>query len=152
MENISALRDVSKIFLRKIHKKKMPHNNDFKLEERRRSPRISRRLPFYVKSDSHDLVTETINISSSGAYCQVDKYIEPMTKVAVVLFLPIKLNDNRVINKKLKCEGVVVRTEESRLTEGKFNIAVFFNNIKKVDLNSISRYIASHLQLNPAFS
>lgn len=128
----------------------MPHNSDLKLEERRRHTRILKRLPFRLKAESFDLATETINISSSGAYCQVDKYVEPMTKVAVVLFLPIRLNDNKVLNKRLKCEGVVVRTEESRLTEGKFNIAVFFNNIKKIDLDNISRYIENHLQLNPA--
>lgn len=129
----------------------MPHNNsDFKLEERRRCPRISKRLPFRVNAKSFDLATETINISCSGAYCQVDKYIEPMTKVGIVLSLPINRNDNKVTNSRLKCEGVVVRTEESRLMEGKFNIAVFFNNIKKIDLDKISRYITNHLQLNPA--
>ena len=116
-----------------------------KIPERREHLRIPKKLPLKVRVDSFDLVTETQNISSSGAYCQVDKYIEPMTKVGIILLLPIRQKNNKLLTRKLNCEGVVVRTEQSRDCAGKFNIAVFFNNMKKPDMKIVARYIESHL-------
>jgi len=125
----------------------LPHKNPDN-PERRKHPRIFKKLPLKLKINSFDLATETLNISSSGVYCQTDKYLEPMTKVSIVLLLPLRLKNNTVVTKKVSCEGVVVRTEKSR--EGnKFNIAVFFSDVPKTDAENISRYIETHLQPNP---
>lgn len=116
--------------------------HNFNGQDRRLSPRIIKRVPLKVKVDSFDIVTETQNISSSGAYCQVDKYIAPMTKINIKVLLPVRHKNNRIVTKKMNCEGVVVRTEKSLTQEGKFNIAVFFNGLKKPDLHN---YIESHI-------
>ena len=124
--------------------------NTPKIQERRKHPRLPKKLPLKVRVDSFDLVAQTQNISSSGAYCQVDKYIEPMTRVGIILLLAMRQKNNKLITRKLNCEGVVVRAEQAKDYAGKFNIAIFFNNMKKTDTNIVARYIESHLQPAPA--
>lgn len=113
--------------------------------ERRRHNRIAERLPFKVMDNVSTIVTETINISASGAYCQVDRYIAPMSKVSLVLLVPLRLKNNKTVSRKLNCKGVVVRAEKSKNSEGKFNIAVFFTQMKDADLRNINRYVESRL-------
>ena len=123
-------------------------NNSPDSSEKRRHPRILKKLPLKLKIDSFDLSTETLNISSSGVYCQIDKYIEPMTKVSIVLLLPLKLKNNTEVTKKVTCKGVVVRTEKNSAGD-KFNIAIFFSDVLEADAENINRYIETHLQSNP---
>lgn len=129
----------------------MPRNNNQDGPERRRHPRIYKKLPLKLELDSFDLTTETLNISSSGAYCQTDKYIEPMTKVSIVLVLPVKSKNNAAATKKVTCKGVVVRSEKDS-TKDKFNIAIFFTDVPETDAKNINRYIETHLQPNPIHS
>lgn len=117
--------------------------------ERRTYPRVTKKLPLKVKANSFDIAAETKNISSSGVYCQVNKYVELMTKVAIILLLPLKLKNNKIVTRKLNCEGVVVRVEKSKDAEGRFNLAIFFNNIKKADTAAITRYVNSHIRTSP---
>jgi hypothetical protein len=111
--------------------------------ERRRDPRVSNNVPLKLCHEDGDMVTETCNISRSGAYCRVNKYIEPMTKLQVHLLLPIKKGD-RNVTKKVSCEGVVVRVEP--LDAGLYNIAIFFNEIKQRDADQIASYVGTYLK------
>ena len=105
--------------------------------ERRQYPRIEQKLPVNVAADGYGFATETKNISCLGAYCHIDKYIPPFTKVAVKLTLPITLKAGpRVVF--VECRGVIVRTEDE--TSGGFNIAIFFNDIKDSQRHKISQY------------
>lgn len=126
----------------------MIHNLGVGLE-RRRHPRILKRLPIKVRADLFDLSAETTNISSSGVYCQLGKYIEPMTKVNIVMLISLKQKNDKVVTKKIKCEGVVVRVEKSQANDARFNVAVFFSGITKANTSIISRYIESHQSENP---
>lgn len=83
-------------------------------------------------------MTETFNISRSGAYCQVNEYVEPMTKLKISFLIPVQ--SAKTSDKKVTCGGVVVRTEPSDLEE-KYNIAIFFNEINERDRELISDYI-----------
>lgn len=123
-------------------------NND--MRERRKHPRITRKLPLKVKAGTFDLATETQNISLSGICCQVNKYIEPMTKVRITMLLPLKLKNNKTTAKKVNCRGIVVRAERPEGQENKYDIAVFFNDMRQPDINIIQRYIENHLQPNPS--
>ena len=107
------------------------------MQERRRSPRISHKISLTVKADSFDLVTESLNISSSGVYCQTDTLIPAMTKVNILLVLPDK--------PKLRCKGVVVRCEKSKKASTKFDTAIFFNEISSRDSECLLSYIQGHL-------
>lgn len=110
--------------------------------ERRQYPRIKKELPLKIAANGYDFITATQNISCLGAYCHVDRYIPPFTKIAVKLTLPIT-NNNRSGFCDVECNGVIVRTEDR--TEGGFNIAIFFNEIKDGERQKISQYISQLL-------
>jgi hypothetical protein len=109
-----------------------------KKQERRLHPRIDKRLAINVAANGYDFVTDTHNISCVGAYCTIDKYIPPFTKVKVKLNLPISNNGTRE-NCGVDCHGVIVRTEDE--PNGKFNIAIFFNEIKDQPRQKIVQYV-----------
>jgi c-di-GMP-binding flagellar brake protein YcgR len=106
--------------------------------ERRRFPRVNAGLPLKIRSVDYDFVTETRNISCIGAYFTINKYIEPLTKVSIVLLLPKRNPDDKTAQ-KIQCTGVVIRAEAN--TDGRFNVAVFFNDIKERDKQKISQYV-----------
>ena len=60
------------------------------IEERRKDPRIKNNIPVKISREDGDVVTETANISRSGAYCRVSEYIEPMTRLKIYLLMPMK--------------------------------------------------------------
>lgn len=110
--------------------------------ERRQHPRLQQKLPFSVAADGYGFATETKNISCLGAYCHIDKYMPPFTKVAVKLALPV-MDKEGTRDYNVECKGVVVRTEDD--ANGGFNIAIFFNEIKDTQRNKISRYVSQFL-------
>ncbi len=110
--------------------------------ERRQYPRVEQRLPLKIAANGYDFITSTQNVSCVGAYCHVDKYIPPFTKIMVKLTLSIA-NNNSSENCNVECKGVVVRTEDE--DKGGFNIALFFNTIKDDQRKKISQYIKQFL-------
>lgn len=117
-------------------------------EERRRWPRIKHKLPLAIFANGYNLAAITHDISCVGAYCHIDKYIPPFTKVAINLNLPIIEQNNKENLYSVKCKGVVVRTEDE--VGGGFNIAVLFNEIKDSQRKKIFKYINQFLPKNPA--
>ncbi len=118
--------------------------------ERRQYPRLEQKLPVNVAADGYGFATITMNISCVGAYCHIDKYIPPFTKVAVKLTLPVMVKSGER-DYHVDCKGVVVRTEDDISTG--FNIAIFFNEIKDNQRSKISQYISQFLpeeSLNPS--
>lgn len=113
--------------------------------ERRQHPRIEQTLPLQVAANGYDFTTTTQNVSCVGAYCCINKYVPPFTKVMVRLSLPVATSDG---NKKygVRCKGVVVRTEDE--SRGGFNIAIFFNEIKECERQKITQYINQFLPQN----
>ena len=119
--------------------------------ERRRHPRLDNNVPVKISCEDFDLVTETRNLSCSGAYCQVNKFLEPMTKLKIHLLLPLKKKD-KVTTKKITCDGVVVRAE-SQPGDSRFNIAIYFSEMPIKDRKCLAEYIEVTLsspQSNPA--
>lgn len=114
------------------------------MNEKRSYPRIEGNLALKLFSSDCDLVTETKNISCSGAYCAVNKNIEPMTKLDIVLLVP---NGNKATQKnvkKINCKGVVVRSEHVQ-DNGKqsYCIGIYFSEIKDPDRRALASYISS---------
>lgn len=113
--------------------------------ERRQSPRIAFNVPLKLsQAEGEDFVTQTVNISRSGAYCEVDNYIEPMTKLKVNLLVPVRKGEKSSA-KKVSCNGIVVRTEPIELQQ-QYNVAIFFSDITKKDSEIISDYINNLLE------
>lgn len=109
--------------------------------ERRRHPRLEHNVPVKISSGDLDLVTETSNLSCSGAFCRINKYIAPMTRLKLNLLLPLRKN-NKIVTKRIHCEGVVVRTESSPQGDF-FHTAIFFNEIAPRDSEIISEFVDS---------
>ena len=107
-------------------------------QERRVHPRIDHQLPINVAANGYDFVTNTQNISCVGTYCTLDKYIPPFTKVRIKMNLPLSQDGIRE-DCNVNCNGVIVRTEDD--PGGKFNVAIFFNEIKDQPRQKIAQYV-----------
>ncbi len=110
--------------------------------ERRQHPRIDHALPVSLAVNGYDFSTTTQNVSCTGAYCRIQKYVPAFTKVMVKLDLPVATAKGSK-NYCVECKGVVVRTDDE--ANGGFNIAVFFNKIKNSERQKISQYIKQFL-------
>ena len=111
------------------------------LKERRVYPRLAHKLPLNLAVNGYDFSTVSRNISSVGAYCHLDKYMPPFTKISVKLSLPTR--DAAGKNTIVECKGVVVRTEDE--TDGGFNLAIFFNQMRDDQRKKIAQYISRFL-------
>jgi hypothetical protein len=115
--------------------------------ERRRHPRINERVPFTLRAEDFDAVTETINMSCLGAYCQLDKYIPLMTSLKVALALPRGDKKNEI--EYAECNGVVVRVEEVESQSHKssvYNTAIYFNEIEESEKEKIASFFQRQQQ------
>ena len=112
--------------------------------ERRRWPRLENNIPIKISSADFDVVTETKNLSSNGVYCRVDKKLPLMTKLQIHLLLPLKKH-NKVLTKRISCQGVVVRSEAAS-GDHYFNVAIYFTDIQQKDVNYLDDYITSLLR------
>ncbi len=109
--------------------------------ERRRSPRLYRNIPLKIADDHGDVVTETANISGTGAYCKVSRYIDMMTKLKVDLLVPTTKNGSKE-SRKITCSGAVVRTEPIPGASEQYNVAIFFTDISKRDSEFLADFVA----------
>jgi len=99
------------------------------MNEKRQSPRVKKILPIKLSISDFDVLTETNNISTSGAYFPVGRPLELMTKLDVVLLIPIKKNKSKTIE-KINCTGVIVRCEiaaENR--QHPYRAAMYFSDL-----------------------
>ncbi len=116
-------------------------NQKSSYSDRRRDPRFFGSIALKISCEDFDLVTETKNLSRSGAYCRVTQYIEPMTKLKVQFLLPFKRKD-KTVTKNVSCGAVIVRTE-SEPSNGAYNVAIFFNDIQTRDAELLAEYVGS---------
>lgn len=124
--------------------------NNKHTSEKRLHPRIKKNLPIKIKNSDFDLVTETKNISCTGAYCQIDRYLAPLTKIKTRLLIPLKTKQKHIT---VDCEGVVVRIEKTNNDlEEQYSIAIYFENVHKADIAKINRFIQDRNATNyPSF-
>ncbi|MCP4346997.1 MAG: PilZ domain-containing protein [Desulfobacterales bacterium] len=110
------------------------------MEEKRKYPRINKRLKFEVKNhDDFVVIAETINLSASGAYCMVNKPVSLMTSLRIVL--PLIYGNKKREVEYAECNGVVVRVEEVSREACLYNIAIFFSEIDESERQKIVDYI-----------
>ncbi|MFZ2356673.1 MAG: PilZ domain-containing protein [Candidatus Omnitrophota bacterium] len=111
--------------------------------EKRLHPRIAQELPLKIAANGYDFVTSTKNLSCLGAYCRIDKYVPPFTKIAVKFDLPVADYHGLRQNYNVACNGVIVRSEDD--ISGGFNVAIFFNEIKDSQRKIIIKYVNQFL-------
>jgi c-di-GMP-binding flagellar brake protein YcgR len=113
------------------------------MREKRKHQRTDTILPIKIYKRGLDVITETRNISCSGIYCRINKPLPLMSKVGITLLLPTH-SGNKVCTKKIKCNGVVVRSEPVIVEDADSacqNIAVFFTDLSGKDKNKIDQYV-----------
>ena len=111
--------------------------------ERRRHPRISKRLPFKFKTEDFDIFAETINLCCNGVYCTVNDSVPLMTRLKVVLALPHGRRDDEL--DYLECNGIVVRVEKDKSeanNKSVNNLAIYFNEIGESEKARLESFLA----------
>ncbi|MFC1658314.1 PilZ domain-containing protein [Candidatus Omnitrophota bacterium] len=109
-------------------------------QERRRSPRVRRQIPLKIKHDDYDVVGQTHDISSIGAYCTISRHIPPFSLISIILLLPLRMeNKSSICN--VRCQGVVVRSQANPQNSQEFNTAIYFNRISKSDKAKLLQYV-----------
>jgi hypothetical protein len=111
-------------------------------QERRRAPRITERVSVAIAGADTELRTETDNLSVSGAYCTLGRFIAPMTKLQLHFELPS--SSRRV---RIRCSGIVVRVEPvvASAERGRYNVAIFFTDLSERNRSAISRFVRQRL-------
>mgnify|MGYP001267526381 CR=1 FL=1 len=114
-------------------------------QERRIAQRVKdEKLLLKIIVGGFDTSTHTLNISSSGLYCKVDKEIPLMSRVKLMLMIPdLAKNDKEA--KGVEAEGVVVRTHPV-IIDGQtkhYDVAIFFDtDLEPRARDIIAGYIA----------
>lgn len=110
--------------------------------ERRRAPRVPERVALSILDAGNELLTQTNNLSASGAYCTLDRFIAPMSKLALRFDLP---NGSRRV--PVRCAGVVVRVDPVIVNadRGKYHVAIFFTELSERHRAAIGRFVRERL-------
>lgn len=121
--------------------------------ERRGARRVDAKLSVQVVLPGADgapstATLETINISTSGLYFRSDRFLEPLTKLALELELQVPAGGNSPAEPRLfPCEGMVVRsTPEGEVPDcTDYEIAVFFTHVDDDSAAALEQHIAAAL-------
>ena len=82
-----------------------------------------------AEAEAPQVVTESQNISASGVYCMSSQYLAPLSKVALTIVLP-KVPGTRTAKELIKCEGIVVRCEQTpKRSERPYQLACMFSDL-----------------------
>jgi len=110
--------------------------------ERRQAPRAFERVALAITDASTVYQADTKNISASGAYCTLGKFIAPMTKLQLQFELP-----DHARRVTVRCSGVVVRVEPvvASAERGLYDTAIFFTEISERHRAAISRFVQQRL-------
>jgi hypothetical protein len=110
--------------------------------ERRQAPRVAERVSVAITEAGEAVRTETTNLSTSGAYCTLERFIPPMTKLQLQFELP---NGGRRVH--VECTGVVVRVEPVIATpeQGRYHVAIFFTDMTERNRSAIATFVRERL-------
>ena len=111
-------------------------------QDRRKFPRVKDEcLSLKLRLDDFDSITHTMNISSSGVYCKLDKELPLMSRIRLMLMIPDPAKEGAL--KDLEVDGVVVRQHPVTI-DGvikHYDVAIFFEDLSEKDKEIISGYI-----------
>ena len=110
--------------------------------ERRAAARIASRLPVAIGDGHGELLTQTENVSTLGAYCTVKRFLAPMTKLQIRLEVPGHPQPTPVT-----CEGVVVRVDPvlTNPTEARYQVAILFRDLSDRSRSVLAHYVQQRL-------
>jgi len=103
-------------------------------------------VPVKICDKDTSIVTKTINITSSGAYCKTDKPLPLLSKVILTLLIP-KSGKKGGKERKIECKGTVVRTHPV-IVDGRpqsYDVAIYFDELNPGDSRFISQYVEQRI-------
>lgn len=109
-------------------------------QERRRYPRSRRTIAGSLHDDSPGVLNHIDNISANGVLCHTVRPIPLMTKLSIALELP------KPSEKRIECEGIVVRCEPHERGEDRFKVAILYTKLSDDDYQSIREFVDHDLQ------
>lgn len=111
--------------------------------ERRKAPRVDECLSIAISGDGQVAQAQTQNLSTAGAYCLLDRFIPPMTKLELAFELPDGTRRVRITG-----SGVVVRAEPAiaaAAQRGGYHLAIYFSEMSERNRAAISKFIRRRL-------
>ncbi len=112
--------------------------------EKRKYPRVKKRVSFKFRIMDDLISAETLDLSGNGALCRANAFLPPMSRLDVLLALPIGDKTEYV-----SCNGVVVRVEKEESADSDssdaYQIAIFFEEIEDDERDKILRHINATL-------
>lgn len=117
------------------------------MKEKRQCPRVVKVLPIKLSDNDFDILTETTNISASGTYFPLGKPLELMTKLKVVLLVPITTRNKTKTIQKITCSGVIVRCEiAGEDTKYPYRAAMYFSDLTDRDRKTLRLFVNPFLK------
>ncbi|MBM3316215.1 MAG: hypothetical protein FJY75_00010 [Candidatus Eisenbacteria bacterium] len=124
------------------------------LTERRRHPRARIRLLMAFEDEgsgagSQPVLLETLNFGAGGFYGDIDRRLEPLTKLGLRLVFPPFGPDCRE-PRTIECEAIVVRVDEPPAGRSGCRIAAHFRGLAPEQRDYIDAYVAWHSEVYAA--
>lgn len=120
--------------------------------DRRQDSRASAQLAVGITAGAggEALNVSSLNVSAGGVYVQVPHFIEPLTKLALVLDIPGPTPADEAA--RIETEAIVVRTspESADADTDQWEVACAFLNLKDEHRDTINRYVLTHRAASPA--
>ena len=113
-------------------------------KERRSAPRVETAMAAHIICPpAKDAITiQTRNISRSGLYCQVPRYIAPSTQMGIAMIVPVR-EGGKIRSELVEFTGLVVRIEPEEEEPGRtqYNIALYFHGLTDKARSLIDAYV-----------
>lgn len=108
------------------------------MEERRRAPRLAERVSLNITEADAPVQAEMKNLSATGVYCALDRFIPPMTKLQLQFALP-----NGIRRTEIRCTGVVVRVDPivTVQSQARYNTGIYFTELSDHDRSAITQFV-----------
>lgn len=113
-----------------------PHSRS---DDRRRFPRSRRGFTAIEERGEAATLNHVDNISANGVLCHTSEPIPLMTKMRMALDLP------HPVNKRVECEGIVVRCDPHEQGENHYKVAILYTKVNEEDRHAIAKFVEHDL-------
>ncbi len=108
-------------------------------DERRRYARSRRGFPAAIDDGGPGVLNHIDNISANGVLCHTIKPIPLMTRMSIALELP------KPVDRRIECEGIVVRCDPHEMGDDHFKVAILYTKIAEDDREAIASFVQHDL-------
>ncbi len=109
---------------------------------RRKNYRFVLELPLQIKNGECSFETKTSNISRSGVFCKIDRFLPVKTEITVTMRLSF-LTAGRKVRKTIHCPAKVVHIipPQEQPEQVSYETGIEFSKIREVDKDFLLLYI-----------